>query len=62
MSLVKVGDVEKPFCNSRTEFGDINNGYCGVQSFFIIAGGLGAAFWFLVVGANLFLMLVFDYK
>jgi len=51
-----------PYCNSPTEAGTLGNSFCGAQSFFFFFGGLSAANWFLVVGTNLFLMLVFDYR
>jgi len=63
MSLGSAVDPEEPpYCNSRTEGGTLGNTFCGAQSFFIVTGGLGAAFWFVVVGLNLLLMLAFDYR
>jgi len=51
-----------PYCDSPTDPGTNGNAYCGAQAFLFIVGGLGSAVWFLIVGANLFLMLILDYR
>jgi len=63
MSIASAANQEDPpMCDSKTEFGTLGNSFCGAQSFFVVAGGLGAAIWFVVVGLNLLLMLAYDYR
>ena len=63
MRLAAIDSEETPpYCDSPSDPGTIGNAYCGAQAFLFTVGGMGTASWFLIVGANLFLMLTFDYR